>query len=146
MFPPWELSRDIVTDRKRADSRGLEVGVEVLEDVWDVAGWSVGVGRPVTCRINGCGGAAGGSWWVGGRGGAQVRWLRRRESGTLLRPRPEPRRSPEQQSHGANRTCQPPLTRQTQPKKGLNSIFSSSSKQMSSCQGQDVFSDFFFSV
>ena len=123
MFPPWELSRDIVTDRKRADSRGLEVGVEVLEDVWDVAGWSVGVGRPVTCRINGCGGAAGGSWWVGGRGGAQVRWLRRRESGTLLRPRPEPRRSPEQQSHGANRTCQPPLTRPTQPKKGLNYFF-----------------------
>ena len=38
-------------------------------------------------------------------------------SGRTTRPRPEPR-SPEQQSHGANRTClQQPLTIQPNPKK-----------------------------
>ena len=111
-----------------ADSRGLED--EVFGGYWRMFGirldgWMVGVGRPVTCRINGCGGggAAGGSWC--GRG-AEPRSAQGRttpgHTGPLREDHTAPPRATEPGATVAR--CQPHLPttphHPTQPKKGLN--------------------------
>ena len=86
-------------------------------------GWMVGVGRPVTCRINGCGGGAAGGSWCGR--GAQVRTREdhtgphRTSQGGPHGPAP---------SHGARSNSRTVPTApaynlspsKNQPKKGLN--------------------------
>ena len=134
----WELSRDLsqIENGRIPKCSWRSKSWRMSWRMWRrMDGWMVGVGRPVTCRINGCGGAC--RWLMvraaerqrrsPGLGGGPHRATPALGEDHTAPPRAQ--RSPEQQSHGATRTCQQPSKVQKTNKK----IKTLSSKQISCC-------------